>query len=271
MSRIDAVVARHGRQRRARGRAVGWMLAGLLGLAVVAGGPLAAAAAEVVGTATRVFVWAYSTPPDGARKPLFVRDAVVMGAVLETVRDGGLHVRFLDASEIRIGPESRLTIDTFVFDPTAGRESVSLRIGVGILRYVSGRMRSDSVSIDSPVAGIGLRGTDVVVDVAGDGTTYVGVEAGQVVVTARTSGVAETVGAGHAVLVSADGTTITRTGPRRRPPSLGFQPGGGFPSGNGGGGDGGVGTGTGTGTGDADGPGSGGGGSGGQGGTGGPN
>ena len=264
MNRIDGLVARQAGRGQALGRAGRWMLAGLLVATVSVGGSPAAGAAEVVGTAARVFVWAYSTPPGGTRKPLFVRDSVVMGAVLETVPEGGLHVRFLDDSEIRLGPESRLTIDTFVYDPAAGRESASVRLGVGILRFVSGRMRSDGVSIDSPVAGIGLRGTDLVVDVAADGTTYVAVDVGRAVVTARTSGASETVSTGQAVVVSADGRTVVRAGPRLRPPSLGFAPGRGFPSGDGGGGDGGVGSS------DSDSSGSSGGGTGGQGGTGGP-
>ena len=264
MNRIDGLAARQGGGGNTLGRAVRWMLAGLLVATVSVGGSPAAGAAEVVGAAARVLVWAYSTPPGGSRKPLFVRDSVVMGAVVETVREGGLHVRFLDDSEIRLGPESRLTIDTFVYDPAAGRESASVRLGIGILRYISGRMRSDGVSIDSPVAGIGLRGTDLVVEVAADGTTYVAVDVGRVEVTARTSGASETVSTGQAVVVSADGTTVVRTGPRVRPPSLGFAPGRGFPSGDGGGGDGGIGSG------DADGSGSSGGGTGGQGGTSGP-
>lgn len=232
-------------------------------VATVAAPPPAAHAAEVVGSVALVREWAYTTPRGGARSPVFVRDGIEFGALLETVRDGALHVRFVDESELRIGSDTRLEVDELVYDPTAGEETLAVKITLGALRFVSGRIAAERVTIETPVATVGLRGTDVITAVADSGETYVGVRTGRVAVTARVSGVSATLAARSAVTVSADGRTITPVSRRGVPAGLGGAPGdSGYPTGAGGGGDSDSGTGGG-GEGGGGGGGSGGGSSGG--------
>ena len=44
--------------------------------------------------------------------------------MVETIKDAGLHVRFLDDTKFRIGSASRATHHSFVFDPDSGPDEM---------------------------------------------------------------------------------------------------------------------------------------------------
>lgn len=194
-----------------------------------------AAVADVVGEVTRVREWAFQTPPGGTREDLFVRYDVVSGARLETVPNGALNVRFVDDSELSLGADTSMVIDSFVFD-TGGGDKAELNLPLGAMRFITGRIAHEAVNIRTPSAGIGIRGTNVVLVVPPSLVTYVSVYSGLVTVTALTSGATRDVPSGQAVEVSADGKTITPVSQRSVPEEMGGGNGG-FPAGSRSGGD----------------------------------
>jgi hypothetical protein len=73
-----------------------------------------------------------------------------------------LEVTFKDNTRLTLGENAKLTLDKYVFNPAARRGTIRFRL-VGAFRFVSGQVsklaRSD-VSVTTPVATIGIRGTE---------------------------------------------------------------------------------------------------------------
>lgn len=88
--------------------------------------------------------------------------------VLETDDTGSLGVIFDDDTTIAVGPRSRLTINEFVYNPKQGKFSFVSKLAQGTLSYISGdiaKTSPENVSIATPSATIGIRGTRLLVKV----------------------------------------------------------------------------------------------------------
>lgn len=184
-------------------------------LAVSAAFAALPAQSETVGKVQLLHVYGYETPPGAAREALYVRDDVVADTEIESVRDGRIDVRFVDGTQLIVGPETKIKIDRFVYDPDKTAGEMSLNITRGVMRFVTGRMASKSYRIQTPTATLGIRGTDVVVAVADDGATDAFVIDGGVDVTSS---------GGDAGDVSAGSTAATAGGPVSVAPTIGVPP-----------------------------------------------
>ena len=153
-------------------------------------------AAGEIGNVRLVKVWAYGTPPQAQRAPLYRADDLFADELVETVENGALHIRFLDDTRLRLGSSSRVTLDSFVYDPSTNAGEMVADLGEGVFRFITGKLNKEGFQVRTPVAVIGVRGTDFTVGVGADGTTVVAVAEGSVVVTA-------TVGAGGSASVGA--------------------------------------------------------------------
>lgn len=100
------------------------------------------------------------------------------GATLEsddiiTTRNGVANLKFADDSTVKVNENSRLLIDSFVYDPNKSDSSkLVLRVGLGAVRYASGqiaKVNPQQVSVKTPTATISVRGTDMsmIVDESG--------------------------------------------------------------------------------------------------------
>lgn len=147
-----------------------WELAvGMAGLCLLAG----AASADTVdvGAMATVQRTVYGEPPQGGQAVKRQGDAVVFQETLETVDSSAALIRFIDDSTLALGANSKVLIDTFVFDPQKAEGNALIRISVGTLRFVTGDMPKGKTTIKTPTATLVLRGTDVTVHVHPDGTT----------------------------------------------------------------------------------------------------
>ena len=182
----------------------------VMALILIALGGRSAEAAGEIGNVRLVKAWAYGTPPQTERAPLFFADDVVSDERVETVEDGALHIRFLDNTMLRLGSSSRVTLDSFVFDPSTNAGELAVDLGEGVFRFITGKLNNEGFEIRTPVAVIGVRGTDFIVSVAASGLTIVAVLAGTVTVTARGAVVdSATASAGQSVTVSVAGQIST--------------------------------------------------------------
>jgi hypothetical protein len=89
---------------------------------------------------------------------------------LETEKDGALGVTFLDNTTLAIGPESRIELSKFVFDPNGNNYGFIARIARGTFLFVTGiigKLSPQSVTIETPAGSIGIRGTRFLVKVEG--------------------------------------------------------------------------------------------------------
>lgn len=85
--------------------------------------------------------------------------------MLDEVRSGNgiVGIGFEDKTKVRVDKHSKLVIDEFVYDPKKPNASkLGLKIALGTVRYASGliaKQNQQSVSIRTPTASIGVRGT----------------------------------------------------------------------------------------------------------------
>jgi hypothetical protein len=90
--------------------------------------------------------------------------------ILQTSGDGRLGVILQDGTRIGLGPSTELKIDRFVFEPADGKFGLLLRLTRGVIAFVSGRIARfapESVTVETPVGVLGLRGTRFAVSIEG--------------------------------------------------------------------------------------------------------
>jgi hypothetical protein len=175
------------------------------------------ARADVAGAVIALRVWAYGTPPDTVRRVLYLKDEVYARELLETVRDGALHVRMLDNSVLRLGSASSVVVDEFVYSPDANTSTLLASITKGVCRFISGKAAKHRLEVTTPAATIAARGTEFSVWLTPDGSTTIWVQSGQVEVTPRDGSAAALVNAGEIVLAPIAGGGVQLDAPRPSP------------------------------------------------------
>lgn len=182
--------------------------AGALAVALIAGAG-GAAAAEAIGRAELVHVWATGRPPGAAEHALYPRDEVFAQEALRTVEGGALHVVFEDDTRLRLGSAATVTLDEFVYDADAGAGRLAGSVARGIARFITGKVGADGFVVRTAAAAIGVRGTDFSVWVEADGRTTIWVNQGAITVTPL-GGAPAGVGEGETVAVAAGGGALKR-------------------------------------------------------------
>ena len=125
-------------------------------------------------------------PPAEAERVLRIGIDVQAGEVITTGNDDRAHLVFLDGSSLTVGPNARLTIDKFVYDPAAKAGELNVTVSTGVLRLVGGRIsKSKPIQINTPSASMGIRGGIALLDVANNKTTSTFVFGDKMTVTAQ--------------------------------------------------------------------------------------
>ena len=100
-------------------------------------------------------------PPMTKMKDKMVRK----GERLVTGPAGRMQVRFKDGSELSIGAEAELTLDDLIYAPDdAAANRFEISVVRGAFRYLSGniaKLNEQQVTLRTPLATIGIRGTHV--------------------------------------------------------------------------------------------------------------
>ena len=123
--------------------------------------------------------------------------------------DGALHVNLLDGATIRLGANSQVRLDEFLYDPSSGAGKVTASISKGVARFITGKIKGEGFQVRTPTALIGVRGTDFIVSVLSSGATAVRVISGIVQMVALRSRVARVMSPGQTLGVNAEGTDHT--------------------------------------------------------------
>jgi hypothetical protein len=217
----------------------------------------AAGAAEAIGSTEHIAARAYGTVPGQSTEPLYLHDPVHVDERIETSRKGGARLEFDDRTEMWIGEESEVVLDEFIYDPNTNAGTFVAELGGGLFRFVTGEIASEGFEVKTPVATIGVRGTDFSVMVAGSGAITASCYHGGICIKPL-RGRTVCIEAGEtATVATADGIVSVNDTPLATPPasvaspaagngSTGAGPGegSGAPSPENGGGDGGGGTGS---------------------------
>ncbi len=109
----------------------------------------------------------------GGARTLEVKGAVFMGDEIVAGPHGLAQIRFVDDTKIVIGPNSRLRIDTFVFNPNNTAEKVTVSALKGAFRFISGNSPHEAYKINTPTMSIGVRGTVLDINARGADSSVV--------------------------------------------------------------------------------------------------
>jgi hypothetical protein len=79
----------------------------------------------------------------------------------ETVKTGSsgqAGLRFLDESNLAVGPSSNVRLDKFVYDPNKGSGSIAIEATRGAFRFSTGAQNKGEVKVKTPYGTLGMRG-----------------------------------------------------------------------------------------------------------------
>jgi hypothetical protein len=95
-------------------------------------------------------------------------DPVFMGDIVTTNQVGVAQLKLMDDTRLVVGPNSEMTIDRFVLASPDTASAVTLNAITGTFRFITGKSAKQAYTINTPVASIGVRGTELDLTVAGD-------------------------------------------------------------------------------------------------------
>lgn len=119
----------------------------------------ATAASEPIGVAAAVNPDATGMPPQMERRIIEVGTNMLSNEQVVTGPNGQAQLIFNDGSAFSIGPNSELTLDSFVYDPAKGTGQMALTVTKGVFRFVGGKISKENpVQIKVGSATMGIRG-----------------------------------------------------------------------------------------------------------------
>ena len=155
---------------------------------------------------------------DGVRETVTEGGSVYQGDVVITGEDGAIEIEFADQSMFSLGGDGRMVLDEMIYDPAEQKGSMGLGVVSGTFSFISGQIAKtspDAMTLETPVATIGIRGTTIAGSVGGEGTEN------SISLLADADGhVGEAVisNAAGTVVISQAGATVTMTSLNQAPP-----------------------------------------------------
>ena len=158
----------------------------LLALASPARAAGAPDGAAMVGEATLVIGVARLISTDGVERLVDRGTAIRVGDRIETGAGGHVHLRFVDGARLSVRPASRLQVENYSRASDASAlTAIKFRLDEGVVRSITGawgEAERDRFRLNTPVAAIGVKGTDFVVKSDGE-TTLASVYTGAIMLT----------------------------------------------------------------------------------------
>jgi hypothetical protein len=98
-------------------------------------------------------------PPTQNERVLRIGIDIQSDEVVTTTNNDRAHLVFLDGTSLTVGPNARVVIDKFVYDPTTKKGELALTAGKGVFRLVGGKIsKTNAVTVTTPSGTIGIRG-----------------------------------------------------------------------------------------------------------------
>lgn len=154
-----------------------------------------AQATQPVGEVTLLVGEAKAHRANGSLVEIKKGGLIYAGDVLETSDGGHVHVRFVDGALISVRPSSRLVIENY--EEHANKQvTIKFKLEKGVVRSITGQWgqsNPEKFRLNTPVAAIGVKGTDFVVKVENNATQAV-VFTGSIAMSPLTNECVETLG-----------------------------------------------------------------------------
>ncbi len=139
-------------------------------------------------------------PPAEAERVLHVGVDVQANEVVTTGTSDRAHLVFLDGSSLTVGPQARLVIDRFVYDPNNRTGALAITASQGLFRFVGGKIsKTAPVVINTPSATLTIRGGIMIVSADANRTLAIFLFGNDMTVTAN----------GHTSIVTRPGWQVT--------------------------------------------------------------
>ena len=153
-----------------------------------------------IATVTDVVNEGYRTPPGHEERAAQRADELVQDEALRTDSDSRIAVRFVDGSALDVEADSALVLSDYVFDGSAAAGLINLNDG--LFHFTSNGKPDQGVKLRTPVATIGVRGTEFLVHVDGDDVTIIDILSGAVEARPHGTGSPVVCVAGQSILVA---------------------------------------------------------------------
>ncbi len=131
-----------------------------------------AVGAQAIGTVDTIEGVVTVIRADGTRVELEARAPVFQGDVIETDEEGAINIVFIDDSTFAMDEDGRMVLDEFIFDPATHEGKSAFTVVQGVFSFVSGEIAKtgpDALIVNTPVATIGIRSTEVAVRAGAEG------------------------------------------------------------------------------------------------------
>ena len=111
-------------------------------------------AQEAIGKATSVRPQAEGSHAG----PLSGGSNVYSKETVRTGQSGQVDLQFKDNSNLKVGANSSVHLDIFVYDPNKSTSDVAIQATRGSFRFVTGSLGSETYKIKTPYGTLGVRG-----------------------------------------------------------------------------------------------------------------
>ena len=151
---------------------------------------------DVVGEVTTL-IGVSSVKSESGQEQALQRGALIRaGDHIQTAAGGHVHIRFIDGGLVSVRPMSRLHIESYRNAGNWGPASIKFTLESGVMRSVTGQWgeaAKDRFRLNTPVAAIGVKGTDFIVKASND-STYATVISGAIVMASLEGDCAKSLG-----------------------------------------------------------------------------
>ena len=158
--------------------------------------------AKAAGIATVVDVVneGYRQPPGAEETAAKSADELVQNEALRTEAESTIAVKFVDGSELSVEQSSEMVLSDYVYDGSAASGLINLNNG--LFHFTSNGQPDQGVKLKTPVATIGIRGTEFLVHVDRDEATIIDILSGAVDATPHGTGKSVTCVEGQSILIA---------------------------------------------------------------------
>jgi FecR protein len=96
---------------------------------------------------------------EGTSQPISIGTDVYSNEVVRTAPNSVADIKFIDETDLSVGPISEIVLDKFIYDPTGSNGTVVIQATRGAFRFVTGKQDKKAYQIKTPFGTIGMRGT----------------------------------------------------------------------------------------------------------------
>jgi hypothetical protein len=138
--------------------------------------PITAGSSQPIGTVESSACSVTVHHTDGSTEQLEAGSPIFQGDQLETSADGSVGVVLADGTSFSMAESCKMVMDEMVYDPATQEGSIGIQAVEGVFTFVSGQIAKtdpDAMTLETPVATIGIRGTQVGIEVGEGGQSNV--------------------------------------------------------------------------------------------------